>query len=199
MRDYRVRVTVRNARLLRAIEKAGHRPGPLFAAAVGIEYGSELLPYLNLTRSPLNQEGLLRLCAWALCDFLGAAPSDLWSDAQLQACECNASSFDIDETRLQDLVAGIRPAEDPMLMASRDQAARLLHSSMGLLTAGEAQIIHARYFGDCTLEEVAQQFDISRERIRKIEMAAMKKLRKASRGPSELAGAANCTGGVTHA
>ena len=27
MSDYRVRISVRNARLLRAIERAGHRPG----------------------------------------------------------------------------------------------------------------------------------------------------------------------------
>lgn len=199
MSDYRVRITVRNARLLRAIEKAGHRPGPQFAATVGIEYGSQLLPYLNLTRSPLNQEGLLRVCAWALCDYLGAAPSDLWSDAQLQALERNASGFDIDETKLQELIAGVRPSEDPMAMASRNQAARLLHSTMGLLSAGEAQVIYARYFGDCTLEQVAQQFNTSRERIRKIEMTAMKKLRKASRSSRGSAGASGLFGGITHA
>ncbi len=55
MSDYRVRITVRNARLLRAIENAGHRPGRQFAALVGIEYGSEMLPYLNLTRSPVQK------------------------------------------------------------------------------------------------------------------------------------------------
>ena len=41
MSDNRVRISVRNARLLRAIERAGHRPGAPFAAAVGISY-SEL-------------------------------------------------------------------------------------------------------------------------------------------------------------
>ena len=36
MTDYRVQIKVRNARLLRAIEKAGHQPGPIFAREVGI-------------------------------------------------------------------------------------------------------------------------------------------------------------------
>ena len=47
MTDYRVRVTVRNARLLRAIERAGHRPGAPFAAVVGISYYGALLPYIR--------------------------------------------------------------------------------------------------------------------------------------------------------
>lgn len=38
MSDYRIRITVRNALLLRAIEQAGHRPGAQFAEAVGISY-----------------------------------------------------------------------------------------------------------------------------------------------------------------
>ena len=68
MGDYRVRISVRNARLLRAIEAAGYRPGLAFAQAVGINYNAAVLPYLNLTRSPLNRQGLLRECAWSLCD-----------------------------------------------------------------------------------------------------------------------------------
>ena len=58
MSDYRLRITVRNARLLRAIEAAGHRPGETFAAVAGIDYGKSLLPYLNLTRSPIGRDGL---------------------------------------------------------------------------------------------------------------------------------------------
>ncbi len=68
MSDYRVRVSVRNARLLRAIEQAGHRPGPQFANAVGISYSGALLPYLNLTRSPLTPYQKARRVADALQD-----------------------------------------------------------------------------------------------------------------------------------
>src|SRR5487761_1894689 len=74
MGDYRIRITVRNARLLRAIEAAGYRPGTRFAAEAGISYGGDLLPYLNLTRSPLDADGHLRDSAWALCEFLRATP-----------------------------------------------------------------------------------------------------------------------------
>lgn len=117
MSDYRVRVSVRNARLLRAIEQAGHRPGPQFANAVGISYSGALLPYLNLTRSPLTPDGLLRECAWALCDFLQASPSDLWSDAQLQPLQQNYSSVDLDADSVQSLVSGTYTVDDPLLEA----------------------------------------------------------------------------------
>ena len=199
MSDYRVRITVRNARLLRAIENAGHRPGQQFAALVGIEYGSELLPYLNLTRSPINREGLLRVCAWALCDYLKASPSDLWSDTQLKAIKRNSSSFDFDAARLHDLIHGARAVDDPVRVASRDQAGRILHKSMESLSPCELQVIYARFFGDYTLEELAKQFDTSRESIRVTEMSAMRKLRDASRVTPGLAGTAAIIGGTAHA
>ena len=122
MSDYRVRISVRNARLLRAIEQAGHRPGAQFANAVGISYSGALLPYLNLTRSPLTPDGLLRECAWALCDFLQASPSDLWSDAQLQPLQQNYSSVDLDADSVQSLVSGTYTVDDPLRLASHAQA-----------------------------------------------------------------------------
>ena len=67
MSDYRLQFKVRNARLLRAIEARGQRPGQKFADLVGIGYQSQLLPYLNLTRSPFDEDGNLRPCAEKLC------------------------------------------------------------------------------------------------------------------------------------
>ncbi|TXT26170.1 MAG: hypothetical protein FD131_4287 [Rhodocyclaceae bacterium] len=199
MSDYRVRITVRNARLLRAIEQAGHRPGAQFAAAVGISYYGSLLPYLNLTRSPLNREGLLRECAWALCDHLRASPSDLWSDAQLQPLEQNHSSVDLDADSVQALVCGTRTAADPLRLASRAQAGRILQGALDSLTPREANVIRERFFVGSSLDEIAEQMEVSRERIRQIEVKALRKLRHESRIPRDLAGIADVIGGAVDA
>jgi RNA polymerase sigma factor (sigma-70 family) len=199
MSDYRVRITVRNARLLRAIEQAGHRPGAQFAAAVGISYYGSLLPYLNLTRSPLNREGLLRECAWALCDYLRASPSDLWSDAQLQPLKQNHSSVDLDADSVQALVCGTRTADDPLRLASRAQACRILQDALNSLTPREANVIRERFFVGSSLDEIAEQMEVSRERIRQIEVKALRKLRHESRIPRDLAGIADVIGGAADA
>lgn len=199
MSDYRIRITVRNARLLRAIEAAGHQPGNHFAMAAGISYGGHLLPYLNLTRSPLNREGLLRECAWALCDFLGASPSDLWSDEQLQPLQKNHADVDLDFGQLGALMHSDWHVVDPVQVASRVQAKRLLLNSLDALTPKESKIVYARYFEDWTLEELSDHFNLSRERIRQVEMKALRKLRTAHRSSPVLEGMADVIGGVVNA
>ncbi len=187
MTDYRIRISVRNARLLRAIERAGHRPGAPFAAAVGISYACALLPYLNLTRSPLNREGLLRECAWALCGYLGASPFDLWSDDQLQPLERNHSTFEIDAERVQALISRRDPDGDPERFACRAQVKRLLLGAMDRLTTREATVIQGRFFDDLTLEEIGKQLGVTKERVRQAELKALKKLRSDPRVTAPLA------------
>lgn len=198
MSDYRVRISVRNARLLRAIEQAGHRAGAQFATAVGISYGGSLLPYLNLTRSPLTPDGLLRECAWALCDFLNASPSDLWSDAQLQPLERNHSSIDLDADSVQALACGTA-ATDPLRLASQAQAGRIIQDAIDSLTPREANVIRERFFAGSTLDEIAERMDITSVRVRQIETKALRKLRSESRIPRELAGIADVIGGAADA
>ena len=91
MTDYRVQIKVRNARLLRAIEKAGHQPGQIFAREVGISYTGHLLPYLNLKRTPFDEIGDLRPCAEMLCVFLNRLPDELWSEEQRYPLLTNAA------------------------------------------------------------------------------------------------------------
>ncbi|TSA09076.1 MAG: RNA polymerase subunit sigma-70 [Comamonadaceae bacterium] len=191
MSDYRLKVTIRNARLLRAIEAAGYRPGQSFANAVGISYGGQLLPYLNLTRSPLRPDGLLRDSAWALCDYLGASPNELWSDEQLTPLASNAFHKDLSYDQVRALSVTPDDSElDPRVLAGKSEAARLLLESLDTLTPKEARVIHERFgIGTCesTLEEVASRLDVSRERVREIESKALYKLRKSSRGLAAVA------------
>lgn len=180
MSDYRVKVTVRNARLLRAIEDAGHKPGPIFAELVGVSYSNVLLPYLNLTRSPIDANGLLRECAWDLCDFLGASPSDLWADSQLEPLQKNYSSTDLDAYELEALILG-RATDDPMELASKSEMARIMGDTLNTLTPREAEAIQELYMKDKTLTEVGEVLDVTRERVRQIEAKAMRKLRHPDR------------------
>jgi RNA polymerase primary sigma factor len=91
---------------------------------------------------------------------------------------------DDDESHLGDLI------EDHNTLASTDNS---LHASMrsvvkdvlDSLTPREAKVLRMRFgiemSADHTLEEVGQQFDVTRERIRQIEAKALRKLRHPSR------------------
>ena len=193
MIDYRLRITIRNARLLRAIEAKGHRAGVVFAAAAGIAYTHVLLPYLNLTRSPIGRDGLLRECAWSLCDYLGASPDELWSDEQLTPLARNSMQKDFSYEQVQSLCAPTSNGDlDPQSLAAQSQAARLLLASLDELSLKEATVIRYR-FGigspEMTLAEVGDRLGQSKERVRQIEMKALRKLRHPKRNAAALADA----------
>lgn len=179
MSDYRVDVSLRNARLLRAIEKKGYRPGEKFANAVGISYYYALLPYINLTRSPLTPDGLFRDCAWSLCDFLSASPSDLWSDAQLQPLKKNRSSVDVDEYSLRMLVNNVETT-DPLELLSQVQEQQRLQQVIDELTPQQAEVIRKHYYKDLTMYEIAKDYGVSEDRIRQVKNKALRKLRHPS-------------------
>lgn len=69
----------------------------------------------------------------------------------------------------------------PEQSLERDQLKQVIEESLGTLTPREAKVLRMR-FGiglgtDHTLEEIGNQFDVTRERIRQIEAKALQKLR----------------------
>jgi RNA polymerase primary sigma factor len=91
---------------------------------------------------------------------------------------------DEEDGRLGDLIEDtdtIQPIEAAIQSELRETTTRVLAS----LTAREERILRMR-FGigmnkDHTLEEVGQQFSVTRERIRQIEAKALRKLKHPSR------------------
>ncbi|MCI5211891.1 MAG: sigma-70 family RNA polymerase sigma factor, partial [Candidatus Electrothrix sp. ATG2] len=81
------------------------------------------------------------------------------------------------------LVVEVNPG--PQEFSISESLKRCLTKVMGELTEREEQVLRMRYgievACDHTLEEVGQQFDVTRERIRQIEAQAIKKLRHPSR------------------
>jgi RNA polymerase primary sigma factor len=88
-----------------------------------------------------------------------------------------------DGGKLADLVADPRsPSPDEQL--ARERMQEQTRALLGLLTPREQQLLRLRFGMDGgpghTLEEVGKSFNLSRERVRQIEAAALKKLRAAS-------------------
>ena len=173
MKDYRINVTIKNALLLSAIEKAGYKSGQHFAEMVGVSYYGVLLPYVNLTRSPIRNDGLVRDCAWDLCDFLGASPSDLWSDNQLIPLKTNRSSVDMNMEGIQVWIQN-----DPEKVTNQEQVKKIIEHALDSLTERQAIVIKKRFFDELTLDEIAGELKLSTERIRQIESKAIRNLRK---------------------
>lgn len=85
----------------------------------------------------------------------------------------------------QDWLVSEEPDQEETLVESEEHSSRmgLLHEAMDNLNERERRIFEARRLSEdpLTLEELSQEFDVSRERIRQIEVRAFEKVQKAVR------------------
>ena len=97
---------------------------------------------------------------------------------------CGYEETDEDDTNLGDFIQDVNaiiPLDAAINTNLREATTKILSS----LTAREERVLRMRFGigmnSDHTLEEVGQQFSVTRERIRQIEAKALRKLKHPSR------------------
>jgi RNA polymerase sigma-32 factor len=85
----------------------------------------------------------------------------------------------------QDRLVDASPSPETIVVEQDEKEHRLhaLAAAVEVLSGRERQIFEARHLADEpeTLEQLAEKFSVSRERIRQIEVRAFEKVRKATR------------------
>jgi len=101
----------------------------------------------------------------------------------------NAHLRDDSEGEWQDWLVDESDNQEEMLAQSEEQSMRhgLLREAMDKLTDRERRVFEARRLQDdpATLEDLSQEFGVSRERIRQIEVRAFDKVQKAVKNASQ--------------
>jgi RNA polymerase sigma-32 factor len=101
----------------------------------------------------------------------------------------NAHLRDDSEGEWQDFLVDESENQEEMLVQSEEHSMRkgLLQDAMGKLTDRERRVFEARRLQDdpATLEDLSQEFGVSRERIRQIEVRAFDKVQKAVKNASQ--------------
>ena len=91
---------------------------------------------------------------------------------------------DDEDSQLKDFIADEK-ASNPSDATTRANLSDLTRTALGTLTSREEKVLRMRFgideVKDHTLEEVGQDFDVTRERIRQIEAKALRKLRHPTR------------------
>ena len=200
MKAYRVKVTVRNNLLLTAIEEAGYKSVASFARAADI-HPTVLQQFVSLRKPPINTDGTFCSTAKQLMEILGAAPHDLWTTEQLtMSLQKNTvenvvtTKFLLDATSMQSVLGGnilklegaaYEDIETPEESQTKKELADRIKENLKSVSAREMRVLNMRFGLDGerehTLEEVAKEFHVTRERIRHIEAGAIRKLRKPGR------------------
>lgn len=182
--DYRVKFTVRNNRLLSAIEAAGYVSQADFARAID-ENPTSVSNLVAMRKAPVGASGAFTQCARKVMEALGACPSDLWSDDQLtMTLRKNSGEFTIDSKEieyLRDRYIDAMTTEDPCELLERKDLTETLTRVTGKLKEQERKVLMMR-FGlaagqEMNLDGVGLALGVSSQRVRQIEERALRKLR----------------------
>lgn len=189
MREYRVKVTVRNNLLLSAIEGAGYKTQAEFARAAGLT-DTQVTALVGLRACPINNDGEFSKLAQAIMEVLGACPTDLWTEEQLtMKLRKSSASTVVDKYELlavlgknaSDLIGfDVEQNNEDRLLDIKKAVADKLDS----LTPRERKVLQLRFGIDSkeqTLEQIGDMFHMAKESIRHIETKALHKMRHPSR------------------
>jgi RNA polymerase sigma factor (sigma-70 family) len=189
MKEYRVKVTVRNNLLLSAIEDAGYKSQAEFARSAGLT-DTQVTALVGLRACPINNDGEFSKLAQAVMEALGACPTDLWTNEQLtMRLKVSSAEAKIDQYQLHAVLG--KNASDLIGFEVKQNNEDHLHDlkklvaeKLDTLTPRERKVLQLRFGIDAenhTLSEVGNMMDMTSQGIRQIEAKALHKLRHPSR------------------
>lgn len=174
MNDYRVTVKVRNANLLRCIERAGFPSVPKFCEAAGVSYAA-VNDLVNMAASPLLLDGSIRPVVMRVIEFAKCSLGDAFADCQIEAIETNRSERDVSAEQVWALMGC--DSQDPSELIEFGEMAEAVNRALEVFRPKHREIVEARAEGK-TYAEIASRYGLSVERVRQIDMAAHRRLRR---------------------
>ena len=174
--EYRVKVSVTNNLLLRAIEDAGYKSQSDFARAMDVHPAS-VNALVAMRECPINKNGGFSPLATQVMEFLGACPTDLWTEDQLtMKLRTNSSWSAMGREELIVLMGG----EPTGLLEGvfKQELKTKMAEALQTLTPKEQKLLALRFEEGLSMEDTGKVFGCSRERIRQVEFRALRKIRQ---------------------
>ena len=185
MKDYNITVTVRNNYLLTKMRELGIWTAADLWRATGVPQ-STLGHYLGLLLPARMKNGEFRPAVNRLADFFRCLPEDLFPPQHLDASlPKNRGEFAVDLVDVQWLLAGPErlalPADERI---AEKNVATAISEALNNLTERQMRVIQLRYGfdggGERTYSEIGKVIGVTRERVRQIELQALRRLRARS-------------------
>ena len=181
MQDYRVKITIRNERLLSAIEEMGFESVAKFCAEHILDY-SQTSEIIRGKLKPINENGKLNNKVENLLNILELDIKDAFTPKQLQGFKNTSYEIKVKEKELRQLV---NPVKNQELKYIETEVKEKISEALAMrLTPREEKIVRMR-FGigmktDHTLDEISQELNVSKARTGQILAKAIRKLRHPS-------------------
>lgn len=184
-REYRVDVKVRNNLFLSKMEHEGFESLNQFCRLHKINYYS-MLNIVNFKIPPLRSDGSWINIISKAAEILQCSPEDFFTETQLHLIlKSNKRQILIQEAELKYMLENNQEQKLLEDIVLEDQGNQSIYEALESLTQREQIVIKSRFgleggIGE-TLEDIAEELDVSRERVRQIEKNALRKLRHPAR------------------
>jgi len=177
MSDYRVKITIRNERILKLIEDKGFVSVKSFADTYGLAY-QQLGELIAGKVKPFTDKGKMHSICDKLLKVLDATLEDCFTERQLQGFNKRSFEIKVKENELRQIVNPTKNQEQKLI---EQQAKNKIRYAIEMgLKPREAAMLKMKFgFDDGhehTLEEIAKIFSVSRERVRQIITKAQRKM-----------------------
>ena len=181
MKDYRIKITIRNDRLLNAIEDKGIPSVKQFCTLYKLNYNS-IVKIISGKIKPLNNLGRPIRLVEQIIDILDISLEDAFTERQLKGFAKTNYEISVAEKELKQLVNPVKNQEQRLIES--DVKISIQNAFSKTLNAREEKILRMHYgFNggrEHTRKELSELFNVSISRISEIIIKAERKLRHPS-------------------
>jgi len=181
MSDYRVKITIRNNRLLEALEKKGfvHNDKPSvmkFCKAHNLHYVGVNLVFSGKV-SPIRENGQLTPTAKEILDCLDLRVEQAFTERQLKGFNKNSYEFKAKEQELMQ-ITNDQSLELKLMQSQTDNIINQIKDTCLYKLGKKHMIVWDGINDGQTLQQLSDQLNVSRERIRQMYEHSQKKVKK---------------------
>lgn len=173
MSDYRVRVNIRNNRLLKAMEAKGFTSASKFEKSYGL-HNYSMINLVNGTKAPLDRNGQVKPFVKEILEILNISLEDAFTEKQLKGFKKNSFTIEAKESQLMQIAEMNKPLEISLM---EKDIKTLVDTYVYSLPEKHRKIVKALIYENRTLKDLAEELNVSRERVRQLFKRAIHKLR----------------------
>ena len=173
MSDYRVRINIRNNRLLKAMEARGFTSATKFEKSYGL-HNYSMINLVNGSYAPLDKKGEIKPFVKEILEILNISLEDAFTEKQLKGFKKNSFTIEAKESQLTQIAEMKKPLEISLI---EKDVKTLIDTYVYSLPEKHRKIVKAIIYENRTLKDLAKELNVSRERVRQLFKNAIRKLR----------------------
>lgn len=173
MSDYRIRVIIRNNRLLKAMEAKGFKSASQFERSYGFN-NYAMINLINGSNSPLNKKGEIRPFVKEILDILEISITDAFTEKQLQGFKKNSFTIEAKESQLMQLTSARKPLEMNLIESDVN---KLIKNLLSTLPEKYQIAIQMHIFENKPFKDVADVLKVSKARAQQLVVKGINKLK----------------------